>query len=63
MEVDKAKKPKVDTQDILFVSGSVLVVVGAGYHSLATAFITAGVFLLFAPVLNIVQSFFRGLKN
>jgi len=63
MTVDEPKKPKIDTMDALFVSGSVLVVIGLGIRSISEALIAAGAFLLFAPVLNIVQGFFRGLKN
>lgn len=57
------KLMKIDTQDILFVGGAVLVVAGVAVRSIASGLITGGVFLLLAPLLNLVQGFIRGLKQ
>jgi hypothetical protein len=57
------KKPKLDTHDILFITGSVLIVTGAALRSPTIGLIVAGALLLLAPVLNIVQGFIRGIKQ
>jgi hypothetical protein len=57
------KKPKLDTQDILFISGSVLIVTGTALRSPTIGLVIAGCLLLIAPVLNLVQGFIRGLKQ
>jgi hypothetical protein len=57
------KKLKLETHDVLYISGSFLVVLGCSLHSLATGLVLGGIFLLFAPVLEIVSGFIRGLKQ
>jgi hypothetical protein len=60
---EQSKKYTPDKQDILFVSGAVLVVSGIALHHSASALIAAGIFLLFAPVLDVVSGFFKGLRG
>ena len=57
------KLPKLDTHDILFVSGSTLIVIGTSIHHPTTGVIIAGCLLLIAPVLEIVSGFIRGLRS
>jgi hypothetical protein len=57
------KKLKIDNLDLMYVCGSVLVVLGVAMRNTASGFIAGGVFLLLAPILNLVQGFMRGIKQ
>jgi len=57
------KKAKFDTQDVLFVVGGVLVVIGTAIHHPTTACIVAGSLILTTPMLQLLSSFLRGLRG
>jgi hypothetical protein len=56
-------KSKIETKDVLYITGAVLVSLGLGIVRPPYGLISAGIFLLLVPLLELVSGFLRGLRG